>query len=132
MTKKEIALRMLELRKDRGLSQEDVAEVLGIKQPAYSALESGDTTLTADNLDKLSKFYGMSLDQFLRADQPVLNMHDNKVAHGYNVIHTQHQHGVSDETFKRLCDVVDANTQVLRGIADQQVAILERLTKFGK
>lgn len=117
-------MRMLKLREERGLSQEEVAEVLGIKQPAYSELESGTTKLTADYLDRLSKFYGMSMDEFLRADQPVLNMHDH-ASHGYNVIHTQNQNGLSKDQFKQICDILEGYAAVLRDIAKQQTKMIE-------
>jgi len=132
MNKKEIAMRILELREKNHLTQQEVADVLGIKQPAYSELESGATALKAADLDKLATFYEMSLDEFLRADQPVLNMYENKVAHGYNVIHTQTQNGITEDLFSRLCDILEGNTTVLRDIADQQAKMIELLSKSAK
>ncbi len=132
MNKKQIAMRILELREKNHLTQQEVADVLGIKQPAYSELESGATALKAADLDKLATFYEMSLDEFLRTDQPTLNMYENKVAHGYNVIHTQNQEGVSAELFTRLCDILEGNTGVLRDIAEQQAKVFELLSKSAK
>ncbi|MBK9176275.1 MAG: helix-turn-helix transcriptional regulator [Flavobacteriales bacterium] len=131
MNKKVMALRLRELREHRGLKQEDLAEVLGIRQPAYSELESGHTTLTAEHVVKLAEFYGMTLDQFLQADQPILNMQDH-ASHGYNVIHTQNHHGVSEQAFERFTAVLEGNTAVLKSIADQQAVMIDLLTALKK
>jgi len=117
MNKKEIAMRIRQLREERGLRQEDVARVLGIKQPAYCDLESGSTTFTAVALDKLAEFYGLSLDEFLRPGQPVLNMHDQST-NGFNAYHMQHQHGMSEEVTKRFLEVLEANARALEKLAE--------------
>jgi len=117
MNKKEIAMRIRQLREERGLRQEDVARVLGIKQPAYCDLESGSTTFTAVALDKLAEFYGLGLDEFLRPGQPVLNMQDH-ASHGYNVIHSQTINGTSEELTKRLVEVLDANARALEKLSE--------------
>jgi transcriptional regulator with XRE-family HTH domain len=115
--KKEIAMRIRQLREERGLRQEDVAGVLGIKQPAYCDLESGSTTFTAVALDKLAELYGLSLDEFLRPGQPVLNMHDHS-SQGFNVVHSQTIHGFSDDVSRRLVEVLDANARALEKLAE--------------
>lgn len=117
MNKKEIAMRIRQLREERGLRQEDVARVLGIKQPAYCDLESGSTTFTAVALDKLAEFYGLSLDEFLRPGQPVLNMHD-QASQGYNVIYSQTINGMSDDISRRLVEVLEANARALEKLAE--------------
>ncbi|MCB0757498.1 MAG: helix-turn-helix transcriptional regulator [Flavobacteriales bacterium] len=132
MNKKQIAMRIRQLREERNLTQKDVADVLGIHQPAYCAKERGDTSFTAVDLDKLAVFYNLSLDELLRADQPVLNMYENKVANGYNVIHTQNQQGISAELFNRLCDIMENNAIVLKDIAAQHAKLIELLARAGK
>lgn len=110
-------MRIRQLREERGLRQEDVARVLGIKQPAYCDLESGSTTFTAVALDKLAEFYGLSLDEFLRPGQPVLNMHD-QASQGYNVIYSQTINGMSDDISRRLVEVLEANARALEKLAE--------------
>lgn len=132
MNKKQTAMRIRQLREERNLTQKEVADVLGIHQPAYCAKESGDTSFTAVDLDKLAVFYNLSLDELLRADQPVLNMYENKVANGYNVIHTQNQQGISAELFNRLCDIMENNAIVLKDIAAQHAKLIELLARAGK
>ncbi len=54
-----------ELRKERGLSQENIAESMGIKQAGYSLIESGDRILTVDRLYQVAKALGVSATKIL-------------------------------------------------------------------
>lgn len=67
-------------------------------------------------MEKLAQFYGLSLDEVLHAGHPVLNMHEH-ASHGYNVIHTQNQHGISEALFIRYCDILDGHTKLLESIS---------------
>ncbi len=57
--------RLKELRKELNLSQEYVAETLGIKQQNYSRYENGDVTIPVDRLEKLALLYGTSIDYLI-------------------------------------------------------------------
>lgn len=48
------------IRKERELTQEQVAEFLGIKQSGISHLENGKRVLTMPTVEKLCSFYGCS------------------------------------------------------------------------
>lgn len=61
----EIANRLVTLRKEKGFSQEDVAEKLGISRQAVSKWERAEASPDTDNLIALSKLYGVSLDELL-------------------------------------------------------------------
>ena len=45
------------LRKNKGLSQEAVAEYLNISQSAYSRIETGDSNSWSIHLERLCNFY---------------------------------------------------------------------------
>lgn len=62
---KQIALRLLVLRETYGLSQEALAEILGIGQSAYCELESAHTKLTAERALILADYYDISADELL-------------------------------------------------------------------
>jgi phage repressor protein C with HTH and peptisase S24 domain len=54
------------LRKDKGLSQEDVAKAIGVSRVAVSKWESGDTeNVKHANLSRLSRLFGISIDDLL-------------------------------------------------------------------
>lgn len=61
----EFSERLKTLRKEAGLTQVDVAEKLGISQPAYASWERGIKKPTQDNLVKLSKILYVSVDYLL-------------------------------------------------------------------
>jgi len=57
--------RLYELRKGRGLSQEELAERLGISRQAISKWECGESLPDTDNLIAISRLYGVSLDELV-------------------------------------------------------------------
>ena len=57
--------RLKDLREDRDLSQQEVADFLGMKQPQYSRYERGMRDLPTDVLIRLAHFYGTSTDYIL-------------------------------------------------------------------
>lgn len=59
------------LREDKDLTQQQMAELLNITQAAYSRYESGDLDIPSAVLIKLSKFYKVSIDYLLgQTDTP--------------------------------------------------------------
>ena len=65
----EIANRLVELRKEKGFSQEVLAEQLGISRQAVSKWERAESSPDTSNLITLAKLYGVSLDELLATDQ---------------------------------------------------------------
>jgi len=65
----EIANRLVEMRKSKGLSQEALAEELGISRQAVSKWERAESSPDTSNLITLAKLYGVSLDELLNTDQ---------------------------------------------------------------
>lgn len=62
---------LLYLRNIKGLSQEQVAEVVGISRQSYSKWEQGDTFPDIDKCDKLAKFYGVTIDSLIHSDEKI-------------------------------------------------------------
>lgn len=61
--KKRIWLIMARL--ERGQSQKEVADSLGIKQPTYSSYENGRRNPPMDTAIKISKFFDLPLEQWV-------------------------------------------------------------------
>ena len=61
--------RIHDLREDHDLTQQQVADAIGITQRKYSYVETGQQQLTADILTKLADFYDVSIDYILRQTQ---------------------------------------------------------------
>ncbi len=61
----EIANRLVEYRKKHSLSQEDVAEKIGVSRQAVSKWERVEASPDTDNLIALAELYGVSLDELV-------------------------------------------------------------------
>src|ERR1035437_5144164 len=68
LSQKEIGKRVAELRKIKGLSQEDLAKSIGISRPSLAQIELGNRFIDVFELHKLSLVLGFSMDDFLSAD----------------------------------------------------------------
>ena len=67
----EIADRLIQLRKKHGLSQEELADKLGLSRQAVSKWERAEASPDTDNLICLAKLYGVSLDELLSTDEDI-------------------------------------------------------------
>ena len=56
---------LIRLRKERGLSQEAVAEAVGIRSRTYQNYEDGDRTPPLEPLIALADLYDISLDELV-------------------------------------------------------------------
>ena len=61
----ETANRLLELRKQHNLSQEELAEKLGVSRQAVSKWERSEASPDTDNLISLAKLYNLTLDELI-------------------------------------------------------------------
>ena len=62
--------KLAELRRQKGLSQIELAEAMSVSRQAVSMWESGATIPSIDNLILLSRLYGVSVDEILGALPP--------------------------------------------------------------
>lgn len=75
----EIANRLLQYRKSSGLSQEELAEKIGVSRQAVSKWERAEASPDTDNLIILARVYGVSLDELLSGkDEPKVNTEAEK------------------------------------------------------
>ena len=59
------------LRNLRGMTQEEVAEVIGISRQSYSKWEQGETIPDIEKCDRLAKFYGVAIDALVHQDKEI-------------------------------------------------------------
>lgn len=57
--------RIRDLREDRDLSQQKVADVLNMSRSGYAKYETGENDIPTHILIKLADFYGVSIDYIL-------------------------------------------------------------------
>ena len=65
LSQKQIGQRVSELRKMKGLSQEDLAKSVKISRPSLAQIELGNRGIDVLELQKLSLVLGFSLDDFI-------------------------------------------------------------------
>ena len=65
----EIANRLVKLRKEKGLSQEDLAAKIGISRQAVSKWETGASDPSTSNLLTLAKLFNTTAEELLREVQ---------------------------------------------------------------
>ena len=61
--------KLQELRKSRGLTQEELAEILYVSRTAVSKWESGRGYPSIDSLKEISKFFSVSIDDLLSGEK---------------------------------------------------------------
>ena len=73
----EFSERLKDLRKQAGLTQVDVAEKLGISQPAYASWERGVKKPTQENLVKIAQVLNVSVDYLVGNSEEGIDELDN-------------------------------------------------------
>jgi transcriptional regulator with XRE-family HTH domain len=73
LSQKQIGQRITELRKMKGLSQEDLAKSVKISRPSLAQIELGNRSVDVLELQTLSLVLGFSLDDFMSPDFSNLN-----------------------------------------------------------
>jgi transcriptional regulator with XRE-family HTH domain len=64
-TEETLGARIARLRRDLGMTQAELAERLGVTQPAVSDYENGDIRLPADVVVEIARIVGVSTDELL-------------------------------------------------------------------
>jgi len=80
-----IALRLRQLRDEKGVNQSDVAEYLSISRTAYSLYESGKRQMNYATLDMLADYYCVSVDYLLgrKSERGALRTGEAALIHKY-------------------------------------------------
>lgn len=73
----EIANRLVQLRKQNNLSQEQLAEKIGVSRQAVSKWERSEASPDTDNLILLARLYNVSLDELLKTEDDIPDYNDS-------------------------------------------------------
>jgi transcriptional regulator with XRE-family HTH domain len=83
-----IGEKIRKLRDLRGLSQENIADCLGMKQGGYSKLESGEIELSYSRLEQIAKILKTTVGEIVNFDEErILNNYYNGDGNNTNVNH---------------------------------------------
>ena len=72
--------KLAELRKNRGLTQEELAEALYVSRTAVSKWESGRGYPSIDSLKELSRFFSVSIDELICPQEMITAAENDKKA----------------------------------------------------
>lgn len=61
------------IREEKGLTQQQVAELVTMHRSNYSKVESGDRDLSIDAINKVAKYFGMTIDELVNFNGKVPN-----------------------------------------------------------
>jgi len=62
---KELAKRVVKIRKEKGVTQVELSQRLGVTQPMVSRIEKGELRLNGEVIVKLAKLFKISTDELL-------------------------------------------------------------------
>ena len=68
-----------ELRTQKGLSQKQVAKVIGVSRPTYTAIEVGKQKLDLEEAQKLAKLFGIGVDELLSGNIPDIEKYKHMI-----------------------------------------------------
>lgn len=66
---KEISQRIKTLRNDNKISRERLSEIIGVSSSFINLLERGDSGISVDNLYRISRVFGVSVDYLLTGEK---------------------------------------------------------------
>lgn len=68
-----LAENLVLLRNLKGLTQEQIAEVIGISRQSYAKWEQGETIPDIEKCDRLARFYGVTMDALIHQQNNIGN-----------------------------------------------------------
>lgn len=76
---KNVYRKIRQIREEKGYTQRDVADVLGLVPASYNKIENGKTALTVENLQKIADFLGVSVKEILFDEQSSSSELDKRI-----------------------------------------------------
>lgn len=68
-----VGRKLKSLRKDKGLSQEQVADLVHISQSSYARIENGNSNSWALHIDSFCDLFGITPEELLKQDTIIVN-----------------------------------------------------------
>lgn len=140
MDNESIKKNLLKLRLEHNMSQEDMAEVLGVARNTYRSIEKGSTKLISDTVMKVADWAGMEPEEIVLGYMPSEEKGSQKLKDArerYNLrvktITDEYENRLEllrkeNDMFKDLLKEKDENIRTLRSM----VALLEKKSEDDK
>lgn len=111
---KTIGKKLLELRKQKNLSQEQVADMLCISQSAYGRIETGESNSWANHLNKLCSIFEIQPEELVKSDGMIIGTLGTNNGGGYIQVVNQLSEKLIEQYEARLREK-DAVIALLKG-----------------
>ena len=119
-----LGTKLSRLRKNKGYSQQEVADLLSVTQPAYHKWEADYSTPDLETLIKLSQLFEVDLGYLTEEGS---NLISNNQFEGSNIV-ANHQHVINMHS-PELMDIIIDNQKKIMEIAATQNKLFELLIK---
>jgi len=77
-------LRLIRLRKDRKMSQQQVAEILGITRSFYGMIETGDRNPTLNLAKRIAELFQVDIEEIFFDDKSHTALHNQTTTEAVN------------------------------------------------
>jgi transcriptional regulator with XRE-family HTH domain len=112
-------------RDAKNFTQEYVAGVLGISQPAYSKIESGLTNINDETASKLAELYEVDKEVFMLGQNAVINY--NVGTQDKGIVNSEYFYETGKEVLQLITDKVDF---LLTQLQEQQRQLQQERTQL--
>ena len=99
--------RLSMLRKEKSLTQEQMAKILGVSRPSYTCYELGNSLPTVVTLCKIADFFEVNLDYLVgRTNDPAIDAAEPDIVR-QELYMIDHFRQLSPEKREKLCGMID-------------------------
>lgn len=124
-TKEKIVNNIKTIRESKNLTEEHIAQQMGISQSAYNRKENGESDFTLSELIKLGDVLEVSVSKFIDLDLAKVIQQYNYDSTNGNTNYIEHQTVVSDEGYKV---ALDKQQQQIDYLKQQNADLLAAIT----
>ncbi|MCL2597663.1 MAG: helix-turn-helix domain-containing protein [Paludibacter sp.] len=119
----QIVSKIRKLRRDKGLTQLQMADLLHIEQSAYARLEQGETNTWAKYFEDLLRIFEISPEKFFEGieSKVVINNHNDCTYSGNSNV--EHQHLENQDIYERLIEQYEK----LLATKDEQIEFMKNM-----
>ena len=125
-------MRLKEARKSAGLTQKEVAAVVGVNQNTYSYWENGKTKIDSDSLAKLSELFGVTTNFLLGKapckttvdsvnDKPAVRSDEEKLLGVYNSLDQESKTQLMSVAYLIMSKSLEAQGVNVQQLIEQQL-----------
>jgi len=112
-----VVAKIVETRKEKGLSLENIASELGLSTSAYNKIERLETKLTLERLLQIQRILQAPLTNFLEiSDDKVYNQTNNDHATGFQGIENMYQESkeITEKLIRKLEELLESKDEVIK------------------